>query len=108
MRDRWQAIWTVLVFVFILAPIASIVVFSFNADRFPSLPWGGFSLTWYQAILTDDTVIAGLIRSLKVSAVLTARLPCRWFVPMCSHSEVAMIRAAWQMRARPILVRRYA
>ncbi|ARR57795.1 hypothetical protein HY78_30320 (plasmid) [Rhizorhabdus wittichii DC-6] len=30
------------------------------------------------------------------------------FVPMCSHSEVAMIRAAWQMRARPILVRRYA
>lgn len=71
MRDRWQAIWTILVFVFILAPIASIVVFSFNADRFPSLPWGGFSLTWYQAILTDDTVIAGFIRSLKVSAVVS-------------------------------------
>ena len=30
-----------LVMLFILAPILSIVVFSFNADRFPSLPWGG-------------------------------------------------------------------
>jgi len=70
-RDYGQAVWTTLVFAFILTPIASLVVFSFNADRFPSLPWGGFSLEWYQAILADDTVRAGFWRSLKVSAFVS-------------------------------------
>ena len=47
------AAWAVVVFLFIFAPILSTVVFSFNADRFPALPWGGFSLQWYEAILAD-------------------------------------------------------
>ena len=64
----WQGVWTVLVFAFILTPIASLVFFSFNADRFPSLPWGGFSLEWYRAIFADDTVRAGFWRSIQVSA----------------------------------------
>jgi spermidine/putrescine transport system permease protein len=62
--------FTIIVFAFILTPIVSIVVFSFNADRFPSLPWGGFSLHWYKAILTDDTIRKGLSRSLQVAAVV--------------------------------------
>ena len=68
--DRWQAAWTVLVFLFILTPIASLVFFSFNADRFPSLPWGGFSLRWYVAIFEDASVRDGFWRSLRVSAVV--------------------------------------
>lgn len=66
-----QAVWTVLVFAFILTPIASLVFFSFNADRFPSLPWGGFSLEWYRAIFADDTVRAGFWRSIQVSAFVS-------------------------------------
>jgi spermidine/putrescine transport system permease protein len=54
---------TALVLVFVFAPILSIVVFSFNADRFPSLPWGGFSTQWYEAVLTD----AGVRNSLRNS-----------------------------------------
>ena len=65
--NAWQGVWTVLVFAFILTPIASLVFFSFNADRFPSLPWGGFSLEWYRAIFADDTVRAGFWRSIQVS-----------------------------------------
>jgi spermidine/putrescine transport system permease protein len=61
---------TLLMFAFIMAPIVSIVVFSFNADRFPSLPWGGFSLKWYEAVLSDYMVRAGFLRSLKVSAIV--------------------------------------
>jgi spermidine/putrescine transport system permease protein len=68
---RLQAVWTALVFLFILAPIASLVFFSFNAQRFPSLPWGGFSLEWYRAILADPSVRAGFVRSIKVSAVVS-------------------------------------
>jgi spermidine/putrescine transport system permease protein len=69
--DRLQAGWTVLVFAFILVPIASLVIFSFNADRFPSLPWGGFSLHWYAEILSDDTVRAGFWRSIVTSAIVS-------------------------------------
>jgi spermidine/putrescine transport system permease protein len=60
--------YTALVFGFIFAPIVSTVVFSFNADRFPSLPWGGFSLQWYEAVFNDATIQRGLINSLIVAA----------------------------------------
>ena len=59
--------WTALVFAFIFAPVVSTVVFSFNADRFPSLPWGGFSLQWYEAIAADDSIRRGLWNSLIVA-----------------------------------------
>lgn len=68
---HWQAVWTVLVFGFILTPIASLVFFSFNADRFPSLPWGGFSLKWYAAVLEDQTVRDGMWRSVTVSLIVS-------------------------------------
>ena len=72
--DRWSGrllgAFTLLVYLFILTPIISLVVFSFNADRFPSLPWGGFSLKWYEAILSDDTVRQGFMRSLYVSSIV--------------------------------------
>ena len=60
-------VYAALVFVFILAPIVTLIVFSFNADRFPSLPWGGFSLEWYRAVLADDTIASGFRNSLIVS-----------------------------------------
>jgi spermidine/putrescine transport system permease protein len=60
-------------FAFILAPIVSIIVFSFNLDRFPGLPWSGFTLTWYRAIMIDPTIGRGLANSLIV-AVATAAL----------------------------------
>jgi spermidine/putrescine transport system permease protein len=69
--DRILGGFTILVFLFILAPMVSIIVFSFNAERYPSLPWGGFSLEWYRAVLTDDTVRRGLGRSLRVAAVVS-------------------------------------
>ncbi|TVQ55307.1 MAG: ABC transporter permease [Rhodobacteraceae bacterium] len=63
--------FTLLAFGFILAPIVSIIVFSFNADRFPTMVWGGFSLRWYEAIWNDATVRAGFWRSLRVSATVS-------------------------------------
>ena len=67
LRRGALVLWTGLVFAFIFSPIVSTIVFSFNADRFPSLPWGGFSLQWYEAIFADTTVQRGLINSLIVA-----------------------------------------
>lgn len=72
-RSSWSGlllrIYLVLILAFVMAPIVTLIAFSFNADRFPSLPWSGFSLTWYEAILADSTVHTGLRNSLIVAAV---------------------------------------
>jgi len=49
-------LYIVAVFLFILTPIATSFVVSFNADRFPTLPLGGFSTQWYQEVANDPTV----------------------------------------------------
>jgi spermidine/putrescine transport system permease protein len=53
---------------FVFAPILSSFVFSFNASRFPSLPWAGFSTEWYLAVLQDEEVRSGLLNSLAVGS----------------------------------------
>ncbi len=60
--------WVVAVFGFILAPILSIIVFSFNIDRFPGLPWSGFTLAWYRAVMVDPTIGRGIVNSLIVAS----------------------------------------
>ena len=37
-------VYVVLAYAFVFAPIAASFVFSFNSDRFPSIPLGEFSL----------------------------------------------------------------
>jgi spermidine/putrescine transport system permease protein len=58
--------YVILAFVFVFAPIGASFVFSFNVDRFPSLPLGGFSLRWYEAIAEDPLVWEGLRNSVIV------------------------------------------
>ena len=61
-------------FAFIFTPIIWSLIFSFNSDRFPSLPLGSFSLKWYQTILSRPEVLEAAWTSLIValcSAVLS-------------------------------------
>ena len=57
-------------FVFLYLPIVALAVFSFNDSPVPT-QWRGFTLKWYQQLLGDDEIIAGLWLSLKI-AFLTA------------------------------------
>ena len=63
-------IYIVLGFLFIFTPIIALIVFSFNVDRFPSLPWKGFSTQWYSAVLNDDEVISSFKNSLFVGVIV--------------------------------------
>lgn len=60
-----------LVLCFVFAPIAASIVFSFNSDRFPSIPLGHFTLHWYETIYNDPDVWEALRVSVIV-AVSTA------------------------------------
>jgi spermidine/putrescine transport system permease protein len=70
-RVRWsrraQFAYLALLFAFMATPMLVVVVFSFDANRFPAIPWGGFSLDWYRAILDDEMVADAFINSMKVA-----------------------------------------
>ncbi len=60
-------LYTLLVLAFILAPLIASLVFSFNADRFPSLPLKGFTTDWYRLTFGDPMVLDALKRSIGVA-----------------------------------------
>jgi spermidine/putrescine transport system permease protein len=55
-------------FLFIASPMLIIIVFSFDANRFPTIPWGGFSLEWHRAVLADPMIVDAFLNSLIVAA----------------------------------------
>jgi len=67
---RWVLrVYTALVFLFVFAPIAASLVFSFNSDRFPTIPLGSFTTEWYVKAFSNPEVWDAALRSLIVSAV---------------------------------------
>ena len=66
-------IFTVLIFVFLFAPIVILLVFSFNASKSLSV-FSGFSLKWYRELLNDATTLSSVRNTLllAVSAMLVS------------------------------------
>jgi len=60
--------WTVLVCIFILAPLAVLVAISFTADEYISLPWHGVGLRWYADMLNRSD----FLEAARNSALLMA------------------------------------
>ena len=60
-------IYIAIIFVFIFAPIIASFIFSFNSDRFPSVPLGEFSLKWYKTIYYDSDIWDALFVSVTTS-----------------------------------------
>ena len=69
--DWGLKLYVLLSLAFIFAPIAASFVFSLNVDRFPSLPLGGFSTIWYEAVYADPLVWEGLRNTLVVGVVVS-------------------------------------
>jgi spermidine/putrescine transport system permease protein len=62
--------YVLLAFAFVFAPIAASFVFSFNSDRFPSIPLGEVSLDWYRAVASDPLVWEGLRNTLAIGVTV--------------------------------------
>ena len=58
-----------LVFLFVFAPIVASLVFSFNSDRFPTIPLGTFTTDWYVKAFSNPEVWDSALRSLIVASV---------------------------------------
>lgn len=61
-------VWLALVFLFVFAPIAASFIFSFNSDRFPTLPLGHFTTDWYARAFSRPEVWVAIRNSLAVAA----------------------------------------
>lgn len=63
--------WTylVVVFLFILLPVASLVLFSFQATSLPVPPFSGPSLRWFEALFADTRMIDALRNSFLVGVI---------------------------------------
>ena len=65
-RSRLPALATLLVLVFLHAPLVVLVVNSFNASRFGG-EWEGFTWQWYERLWQADEVWGSLWLSLKIA-----------------------------------------
>jgi spermidine/putrescine transport system permease protein len=65
---RLLRVFFVLVVAFLYAPIAILLIFSFNDSAIPSFPLSGFTLHWYHEFLTNSD----LRGALETSAIIAA------------------------------------
>ena len=59
-----------LVFLFLYAPIAVLIAYSFNESEYRG-HWSGFSLHWYESLFSNETIMSALYYTLLI-AILAA------------------------------------
>jgi len=69
-RRIWQDFYLVLVMIFLYAPIATMIVLSFNKSK-SRTQWGGFTLRWYSEMFASRNIVAALENTLLI-ALLSA------------------------------------
>ena len=67
----FSSIYSVLVFIFMYAPIFVMIVFSFNKLKSRG-KWGGFTLDWYAEMLQDTRLMESLKTTLAIARVSSA------------------------------------
>lgn len=68
MRKFFSKVYTLLVFAFLYAPIAVMIVYSFNSEK-SRTSFGGFSLRWYGELFGDSIILKSLYTSLILAVV---------------------------------------
>ena len=63
--------WAVLVYVFLFAPIVLLVLFSFNANKYGTFPFTGWTTHWYSEVFGNYQIKDALTTSLKVALEVT-------------------------------------
>lgn len=60
------------IYVFLFAPIAIVILMSFNSARFSSFPLEQFTLRWYVQLFSDTAIWETVLNSILVAATTTA------------------------------------
>ena len=63
-----KRIYVVLIFIFLYAPIATLIVLSFNASK-TRAKWGGFTFKWYGALFQNEDIMEALYTTLLIALI---------------------------------------
>jgi spermidine/putrescine transport system permease protein len=63
--------WAIFVYVFLFAPIVLLVLFSFNANKYGTFPFTGWTTSWYGQVFGDYQIKDALSTSLRVAVEVT-------------------------------------
>jgi len=66
----FRRFYLVIILIFLYAPIATLIVFSFNESR-SMAHWGGFSIKWYRELFSNSMMLDAITVTLSI-AVLSA------------------------------------
>jgi spermidine/putrescine transport system permease protein len=71
MFTSWNLIrlGTVLIYLFMFAPVAVVVLLSFNSSQFGSFPMEGVSLRWFEALWENQAIVRAFQTSLLLGAL---------------------------------------
>ncbi len=65
-------LYTILIYVFMFAPIAVVIVLSFNPEQFGSFPMKGFSLRWFVKLANNGPILMAFKNSLILGTLTAA------------------------------------
>jgi spermidine/putrescine transport system permease protein len=68
---RFLGGWAVLVYVFLFAPVVLLVAFSFNANRYGTFPFTGWTTKWYGQVFSDYQIKDALRTTLTIALEVT-------------------------------------
>src|SRR2546429_5124465 len=64
--------WAVLVYVFLVAPIVLLVAFAFNANKYGTFPFTGWTTKWFGQVFGDYRIKDAFVTTVTIAAEVTA------------------------------------
>lgn len=65
-RNTAKKIYITLIFIFLYAPIITLIILSFNASK-TRAKWGGFTLKWYKNLFENEIILQALWNTLLIA-----------------------------------------
>ncbi len=66
MKTAAKRTYVILIFLFLYAPIATLIVLSFNASK-TRAKWGGFTFRWYLSLFKNQDIMEALVTTLLIA-----------------------------------------
>ncbi len=66
MKNALKRTYVILIFLFLYAPIATLIVLSFNASK-TRAKWGGFTFRWYLSLFKNQDIMEALVTTLLIA-----------------------------------------
>ena len=65
-----EKLYMTVIFIFMYAPIATLIVLSFNSSK-SRAKWGGFTLQWYKQLVSDSEILNAMANTLIIALIAT-------------------------------------